>query len=141
MIRSLGGTAALAVLLVSAAPAFADATLTANFDLISKPDIGTGTLGAVTLTQNGADEVDVAVKLSANAAFVSTGGAHNAFTFNLVSGLTGYSIAIASPSGGAFRLAGPIPPTRRTARSPPASTAPAAAPGPATRSRDRSISR
>jgi hypothetical protein len=58
---------------------------TSFLDIISKTTIGSGTLGTVTLTQNGADEVDVVVKLAANTSFVDTGLTknHNAFVFNL----------------------------------------------------------
>ena len=49
-----------------------------------------GPFGTVTLTQNGANEVDVSVALAAGFQFVKTGG-HDAFTFNL--NTTGYSVS------------------------------------------------
>jgi hypothetical protein len=67
--------------------AYATST-TFNLDQISCPSIGTGTLGTVTLTQNGANEVDVSVVLAADAAFVDTGN-HFAIAFNVnVSGIS-----------------------------------------------------
>ena len=50
-----------------------------------------GPFGTVTLTQNGANEVDVSVALAVGFQFVKTGGPHNAFTFNLDT--TGYSVS------------------------------------------------
>jgi len=55
------------------------------------------TLGTVTLTQNGVNEVDVNVWLTPGVQFVSTGGPHHAFAFNL--DLTPDSIKLISPSG------------------------------------------
>jgi hypothetical protein len=75
-----------------------------DLNIISSSTIGTGTLGTVTLTQNGADEVDVSVNLAAGTDFVSTGGPHDAFVFNL--NVSGYTVAITSPTGGIFSLAG-----------------------------------
>ena len=49
-----------------------------------------GPFGTVTLTQNGANEVDVSVALPAGFQFVKTGG-HDAFTFNLAT--AGYSVS------------------------------------------------
>src|SRR5262245_53473897 len=51
-------------------------------------------LGTVTLTQINNNEVDVLVSLM-NASFVSTGGPHNAFAFNLTDPAS--SITITSP--------------------------------------------
>jgi hypothetical protein len=73
-------------------------------DIISSPGIGSGTLGTVTLTQDGSDQVDVTVTLAENTAFVNTGGPHNAFAFNLDLS-TGYSIQLQNTS--MFALASP----------------------------------
>jgi hypothetical protein len=70
-----------ATALTSLADARAGAIYT--MDQVSSPTIGSGALGTVTLTQNGATEVDVTVSLAANTYFVDTGGPHNAFVFNL----------------------------------------------------------
>src|SRR6266853_849944 len=56
---------------------------TSNLDIISTANIGSGTLGTVTLTQNGAYEVDVDVSLIAGVEFVNSGGPHTPFVFNL----------------------------------------------------------
>jgi hypothetical protein len=59
-----------------------------NLDQIWSPSIGIRTLGTVTLTQNGADEVDVSVVLAANTEFVDTGN-YFAIAFNVnVSGIS-----------------------------------------------------
>ena len=86
----------------------AQATIIGDLDIISSSTIGSGTLGTVTLLQNGADEVDVAVALATGTAFVSTGGPHNAFVFNL--DLTSsYTITVTSPTGGVFTISGANP--------------------------------
>jgi len=58
---------------------------TISFLDVEHPSIGTGTLGTVTLTQNGANEVDVGVVLASTTAFLSQGNFHNhnSFAFNL----------------------------------------------------------
>lgn len=83
-------------------------TATAGLDLISTSRIGSGTLGTVTLTQNGSDEVDIEVLLAAATKFVSTGGPHHAFVFNL-DRTSPYTVSITSPTGGIFALAGANP--------------------------------
>ncbi len=70
--------------------------LLAPLDIISSPGIGSGTLGTVTLTQNGADEVDVALVLAPDTYFVSTGGPHHAFTFNLDNPSSAVKITLAN---------------------------------------------
>jgi PEP-CTERM motif len=91
-------------LVAVAAPAFAGPVIS-SLDVISASAIGSGALGTVILTQNGADEVDVSVTLASDTYFVNSGGPHNAFTFNLdVS--TPYSVNITSPTGGVFSVAG-----------------------------------
>jgi hypothetical protein len=60
----------------------AHASLVSYLDT-SSLTIGSGTLGTVTLTQEGPDEVSIAVVLAAHTGFVKTGGKHHAFTFDL----------------------------------------------------------
>jgi hypothetical protein len=83
----------------------ARASVISQLDLISSTGIGSGTLATVILRQNGADQVQVSVTLAAQTAFVSTGGPHDAFVFNLDLG-TPYTVAITSPTSGIFTLAG-----------------------------------
>lgn len=78
--------------------------ITYNLNVISSTGIGSGTLGNVALIQNGPNEVVVAVRLAPNTAFVSTGGPHNAFAFNLDL-TTPYTVSITNPSGNIFALA------------------------------------
>ena len=89
--------AALSFTFISAAQA---AVITGSLDQISASNIGSGSLGTVTLTQNGSFEVDVSVVLAANTEFVNSGGPHTPFTFEL--DLTGAAITVTSPSGGVF---------------------------------------
>jgi hypothetical protein len=92
--------AALSLGLIGAA----HATVVSQLDIISSGGIGSGTLATVVLKQNGADQVEVSVTLATDTAFVSTGGPHNAFVFNLDL-TTPYTIAITSPTSGIFALA------------------------------------
>ena len=94
--------AALSLGLIGAA----HATVVSQLDIISSGSIGSGTLATVVLKQNGADQVEVSVTLATDTAFVSTGGPHNAFVFNLDL-TTPYTIAITSPTSGIFALAQP----------------------------------
>ena len=53
-----------------------------NLNVVSDPNIGSGTLGIVTLTDAaGGVAVDVAINSAIN--FVNTGGPHTPFTYNL----------------------------------------------------------
>lgn len=63
--------------------------------------LGSGSFGTVTLTQDGANAVDVSVVLSSGFQFVETGGPHDAFAFNLT-GLSGYTVTniVATPAIG-----------------------------------------
>jgi hypothetical protein len=71
------------------------AVLTANLNVVSAPNIGSGTLGIVTLTDIvGGVAVDVALNSGIN--FVNTGGPHTPFTYNLNAIPT--SITFASPA-------------------------------------------
>jgi hypothetical protein len=100
------GSGFAGVLLVAACPVMAQ-SLTFELDQSSSRAIGSGTLGTVTLTQNGLNEVDVAVALTASTFFVTT-GAHTGFTFNLASAVasTAYNVTITSPTTGIFTTAG-----------------------------------
>ncbi len=95
-----------AIMAIVAFMAIADAraTVTGSFTQISSGSIGSGTLGSVTLTQNGANEVDVTVSLAAQTAFVDT-GAHSAFGFNL-NLATAYSVVISSGLTSLFTATG-----------------------------------
>jgi len=99
----LAGTygAALSLGLLGAA----HATVVSQLNVISSANIGSGTLATVVLTQNGADQVEVSVTLAAQTYFISTGGPHDAFVFDLDL-TTPYTIAITGPTTGIFTLAG-----------------------------------
>ena len=75
----------------------------AVFDLdVSDPSAGIGTptvQGTVTLTQNGADEVDIVVALTSGVLFVNTGGPHTPFLFNLNSSVAGATVTVTSTNG------------------------------------------
>jgi hypothetical protein len=64
---------------------------------VMTPGFGSGILGTVTLTQDGSDEVDVAVVLANDVSFVNT-GKHNSFTFNLDLPQGSYSIQLQNTS-------------------------------------------
>lgn len=85
----------------------ARADMVSYLDHISSPAIGSGTLGAVELTQPNANQINVKVTLSSNTKFVSTGGPHHAFTFNL-NLANPFSITINNPPG-MFSVAAPNP--------------------------------
>jgi hypothetical protein len=74
-----------------------------TFDLdVADPGAGTGTptvQGVVTLTQNGADEVDISVVLTSGVLFVNTGGPHTPFLFNLASAESGATVSVTSTNG------------------------------------------
>ena len=74
--------------------------VTASYDLnvISNANIGTGSQGTVTLTENGANQVDIVVTLKSGVKFVNTGGPHTPFVFNLVAGKTSASVFNFNPS-------------------------------------------
>lgn len=77
------------------------ASFTSYLNFISDPSIGSGTLGTVTVTQNSANVVEFNVQLASNTAFVSTGGPHSAFTFNLDLS-TPFTLAFVNPTNGMF---------------------------------------
>ena len=72
--------------------------ITFDLNVISSSRIGSGVLGSVALIQNGPNEMVVAVRLASGTAFVSTGGPHNAFAFNLDL-KTPYFVTITNPPG------------------------------------------
>ena len=77
------------------------ASFTSYLNVISDPSIGSGSLGTVTVTQNSANVVEFNVKLASSTAFVSTGGPHNPFTFNLDLS-TPYTLTFLNPTDGTF---------------------------------------
>jgi hypothetical protein len=103
--RLFAPTVAVALLVASGA-AHADAIF--SLDQISSTTVGSGALGEVSLTQNGANEVDVTVTLFAGTYFVDTGNnnSHEAFAFNLDLG-SGYSVDVTGSNAGLFSLNGP----------------------------------
>jgi hypothetical protein len=92
---------ASATLLCSIEAARADSVT--SFDSISSGTIGSGALGTIDLVQNGANEVDVTVTLSANTDFVSTGGGHHALAFNLDLS-DGFGVTLTGSSSNVFAL-------------------------------------
>jgi hypothetical protein len=77
------------------APAGAASMLTSILNLADPAaGIGSGPYGTVTLTQNGADEVDIDVTLDSPTKFVSTGGPHHAFAFNLDVKLSSVTVTV-----------------------------------------------
>ena len=62
-------------------------------------------VGVITLTQNGANAVNVSVDLKNGYGFVNTGGAHTPFAFNLA-GTGALSIGFTTPSGGQYTHSG-----------------------------------
>lgn len=93
-LRSLLFIAALAC---SASSAMAGPTYT--FDVsegLQPPDVGT-----ITLTQDGADSVNVSVDLLSGYGFLNTGGPHTPFTFNL-SGTGALGIDFTTPPSGIY---------------------------------------
>lgn len=87
--------------LTSMFPANAAESLTSSLNIISSPSIGTGSLGEVVVSQTSSSTVEFTVTLAPNTAFVSTGGPHNAFTFNLDLA-TPYSVTFNNPNNGMF---------------------------------------
>jgi PEP-CTERM motif len=93
-IRNIAGTAAIAALAAAAAPASALTTYT--LDQTAVAAFGAGPYGTVTLTQNGATEVDVSVALASGFGFVQTGGPHTTFAFNL--DVSGIAVTVTTPT-------------------------------------------
>lgn len=63
-------------------------------------------VGIITLTQNGANSVDVSVDLKDGYGFVNTGGPHTPFAFNLA-GTGALGIHFTTPAGGDYTHNGP----------------------------------
>ena len=88
---------AVAILALSATPAMAGPLYTFGISEGTQPsDVGT-----VTLTQDGANSVDVSVDLLPGYGFVNTGGPHTPFAFNL-SGVGTPSIDFTTPLDGIY---------------------------------------
>jgi hypothetical protein len=118
---SLTSATMVALGLMAAVPAGSTAQAgpisVAKLSVISSPSIGSGILGTVTLTQNGANEVDVDVSLIAHTDFINSGGPHTPFTFGLnvvpdrtaaVMAITGRSIFRSSVQrASAWRISSP----------------------------------
>jgi hypothetical protein len=100
MVHIMRSVAILGLLLFAvASPALAGPTLTFDLDQISDQSIGSGILGTVTLTQQSATKVDVAVAIGPDL-FVNSGGPHTPFAFNVA--LSGLTVQFITPSSGAF---------------------------------------
>jgi len=63
-------------------------------------------VGVITLTQNGANAVDVSVDLKNGYGFINSGGPHTPFAFNLA-GTGALSISFTTPAGGHYTHSGP----------------------------------
>jgi hypothetical protein len=87
------------LLLVSlAAPASA---ITFDLNVISAPNIGTGSQGLVTLTPDALDPthtIDVVVSLSDGVLMINSGGPHTPFVFNLASPVGGSIVTVTNPA-------------------------------------------
>jgi len=94
---------AVAALFAMAAPAQAITVYSLN--VTSVPAMGLGPFGTVTLTQNGANEVDIEVALAAGFGFVNTGGPHTSFAFNL--DVSGISVNVTTPLNPVFDAIAP----------------------------------
>jgi hypothetical protein len=92
--------AAMALTFGMAAPASASTVY--DLDVISASNIGTGNQGTVTLTQNGADEVDVVVSLVPGVLLVNSGGPHTPFVFDLASAVSSAIVTVTSTNNPSF---------------------------------------
>jgi hypothetical protein len=92
----LVGAAIVAMTLGAVTPA--SAVTVFNLDVISKANIGSGSQGTVTLTQNGLDQIDIAVALAPGVLLVNTGGPHTPFVFNLAASVAAATVTVTSPS-------------------------------------------
>jgi hypothetical protein len=81
----------ISIALLTLAGLTAPAQALTTFILNQSAAHGNGSFGVVTLSQDGANAVDVSVVLSEGFRFVQTGN-HDAFTFNLP-GLSGYTVS------------------------------------------------
>jgi len=96
---------ALAVAALFALAAPAQAITVYSLNVTSAPAMGLGPFGTVSLTQNGANEVDIEVALAAGFGFVNTGGPHTSFAFNL--DVSGISINVTTPLVPSFNALAP----------------------------------
>jgi hypothetical protein len=92
--------AAMALTFGMAAPASASTVY--DLDVISASNIGTGNQGTVTLTQNGANEVDVVVSLVPGVLLVNSGGPHTPFVFDLASAVSSAIVTVTSTNNPSF---------------------------------------
>jgi hypothetical protein len=87
-----------AALALTAAPALAQ-----SYSFITSVGTQPGNVGTITLTQNGANSVNVLVDLlSTTYGFLNTGGPHTPFAFNIAGSETGLSAVFTSPAGGSY---------------------------------------
>ena len=91
-IRTKWKTRLLVAALTAISGASASAKTVYGLDETAVGAFGTGPFGTITLTQNGANIVDVSVVLKTGFRFLETGGPHDAFTFNLPT-LPSYSVS------------------------------------------------
>lgn len=98
MTRFHRSATAAAFLVLTSASAIAGPTLTFNTSEGTQP----ANVGTITLTQNGADAVDVLVDLLPDYGFVNTGGKHTPFAFNLSGSEAGLSITFTTPASGIY---------------------------------------
>jgi hypothetical protein len=101
--------AAIAIAAVSAGPAFAGPTYTFALNSSDIPQLNTN-IGTITLTQDGANAVDILVDLNPKGTgsiygFINTGGPHTPFVFDLANKLN-LSVTFTQPTGGNFTNAG-----------------------------------
>ena len=94
----------LAVFALAALAMPAQAVAVYSLSVTAAPGMGPGPFGTVTATQVSPTEVDLAVNLAADVGFVSTGGPHNSFTFNL--DVTGYAVTVTAPLSPTFVFSG-----------------------------------
>jgi hypothetical protein len=99
--RKLGLALAAAAVTAFSMPANA---LVSSFTFSEAAGLGTGPWGTVTLTQDGANQVDVSVSLIAGARFVDTGGPHTSFVYNLNVG----GVTISDLTSGFSAIPGPL---------------------------------
>jgi hypothetical protein len=94
-----------AIVLTFGMAAPASASTVYDLDVISASNIGTGNQGTVTLTQNGADQVNIVVSLVPGVLLVNTGGPHTPFVFDLASAVSGAIVSITSTNSPSFFVA------------------------------------
>ncbi len=97
--RGIGGMVAAGLMAAAVAvPAKASTIEVLNLsNLGNVANMGTGTLGTVTLTQKSSSEVDVSVNLASGYRFVNT-GSHTPFAFSLASAFSTAVVSILAPT-------------------------------------------